>query len=86
MSQNPTEVGSPGSPSNPLPPMDPSPAGGYTPVEPEGGTKVDPLKALQEQSQAAYVAGRIDADTNNQIARLIDELAPLLKLAGIAAL
>jgi hypothetical protein len=66
--------------------MDPPVGGGYTPVEPEGGTKTNPLKELQAQTEAAYVAGRINADTNNQIVRLLGELAPLLQLAGIAAL
>ena len=69
---------------NPLPPMDPPGGGGYTPVEPAGGTAVNPLKELQAQVEAAYVQGRIDTDTNNQIVRLIDELLPLLKLAGLS--
>jgi len=69
---------------NPFPPMDPPAGGGYTPVEPAGGTKVNPLKELQAQVEAAYVQGRIDTDTNNQIVRLIDELLPLLKLAGLS--
>jgi hypothetical protein len=71
---------------NPLPPLDPSAGPGYTPVEPAGGTKVSPLRQLQDQVEAAYVQGRIDADTNNQIVRLLGELAPLLQAAGLAAL
>ena len=71
---------------NPFPQMDPPAGGGYTPVEPAGGTAVNPLKELQAQVEAAYVQGRIDADTNNQIVRLLGELAPLLQAAGLAAL
>ncbi len=69
-----------------FPPMDPPVGGGYKPVEPEGGTKVDPLKSLQEQTEKAYVEGRISVDVNNQILQKIEELKPLLALAGIGAL
>lgn len=67
-----------------LPPIDPPAGEGYKPVEPAGGTAVNPLKELQAQVEAAYVQGKIDTDTNNQIVRLIGELLPLLKLAGLA--
>jgi hypothetical protein len=64
--------------------MDPPEGTGYGPVEPAGGTKVNPLRDLQAQVEAAYVQGRIDTDINNQIVALIGQLLPLLKLAGLA--
>jgi hypothetical protein len=69
-----------------LPPIDAPTGGTYTPVEPTAGTSVNALKVLQLQVQEAYVQARIDTDTNNRIVALLAELAPLLKMAGIAAL
>ena len=66
-----------------LPSMDPPAGGGYTPVEPPGGTAVRPLKDLQDQVETLYVQGRIDADLNQQIVGLFEQLVPLLRTAGL---
>jgi hypothetical protein len=63
--------------------MDPPAGGGYNPVEPPGGTAVRPLKDLQDQVEALYVQGRIDADLNQQIVGLFEQLVPLLRTAGL---
>ncbi|MBE3040792.1 MAG: hypothetical protein IMZ62_18500 [Chloroflexi bacterium] len=63
-----------------LPSMDPPTGGGYTPVEPFLGTDVKVLNDIATATDLAYIGAKINVDTNNQIVRLLNQLAPYLKL------
>jgi hypothetical protein len=70
-----------------LPPIDPPTGGGYTMVESFLGTNVKSLQTIADATELAYGQAKIDVNTNNKIVRLLNQLAPLVKLVpGLSGL